>query len=188
MPDVGISIIWGGVAAAAVTATAALGSAFISRSIKISEFRQAWINSLRDDIAEYISKADEWMDIYVDINSTVEQNAKEEKPPTLANMRYKALALLRHIEMRLNLGEKPHQDLLEDLAVLVDPGKIRPDHTLTNPSRSDWEKHARDAVRHAREILKTEWEVTKHPWRMRFCQFVRSPQAALRALMRCPST
>src|SRR5208282_910101 len=102
-----------------------------------------------------------------------EQNAKEQKLPTLANIRYKALELLRHIEMRLNLVEKPHQDLLTELGVLINPGRIRPDPTLTEPSRSDWEKHARDAVRHAREILKTEWEVTKHPWRMRICQFIR---------------
>jgi hypothetical protein len=171
MPDAGISIIWGSVAAAAVTAIAAVGSAFISRSIKISEFRQGWIDALRDDIAEYISKADEWMDIYVDLNSTDNQNYKREKKPSLDNTRYKALALLRRIEMRLNLRESPHQALREELATLIDPGRIRPDITLTEPSRADWDEYARRAVRHAREILKREWDVAKHPLLSKICPF-----------------
>ena len=170
MPDVGISIIWGGVAAAVVTAIAAFGSAFISRSIKISEFRQDWIDALRDDIAEYISKADEWMDIYVDLNSAVDQDDKIRKKPSLDNVRYKALALLHRIEMRLNLREDPHQSLLQELATLVNPGSILPDRTKTEPSRADWDEHARFAVRHAREILKREWDVAKHPWLSKICQ------------------
>jgi hypothetical protein len=41
MQGAGLSIIWGGLAAAAVTAFAAISSAFVSESVKISEFKQA---------------------------------------------------------------------------------------------------------------------------------------------------
>ena len=51
-------------------------AALITREVKISEFRQAWINDLREDIAQYISKADEWMDIYLSHNIEDSQDKK----------------------------------------------------------------------------------------------------------------
>ena len=164
MLHVSTSIIWGGVAAATVTAIAAVGSAFISKSVKISEFRQAWINSLRDDIAEYIVRADEWVDVYVDLNSTA-GHLKGYKQSDLSDVRYKVLTLLHRIELRLNFRERTHEELYPALSVLVEPGQIPPDRSGIL-SRSNWENRAIDARRLARTTLKREWEVTKHPWRI----------------------
>ncbi|AYP22404.1 hypothetical protein [Pantoea agglomerans] len=45
-----------------------IGAALITRGLKISEFRQLWIDERRNDISEYISKAHEWIDIYLAFN------------------------------------------------------------------------------------------------------------------------
>jgi hypothetical protein len=52
MTGAGLSIIWAGLAASFIAAVASIAAAVISRQIKISEFRQAWINELRKDIAD----------------------------------------------------------------------------------------------------------------------------------------
>jgi hypothetical protein len=48
----------GALATAIVAAVAGITAATIAHSAKISEFRQAWINALRDDIASYFKELD----------------------------------------------------------------------------------------------------------------------------------
>ncbi len=59
--NVWLQIVLGG-AVAAVIAT--IITSRTSRSIKISEFRQAWINELRKDLADYIGAAHRWVRKY----------------------------------------------------------------------------------------------------------------------------
>ena len=40
-----------------------IGAALISRGVRISEFRQLWIDEIRNDISDYISRDHEWIDI-----------------------------------------------------------------------------------------------------------------------------
>jgi hypothetical protein len=62
-----MALLIGAIAAAIITAVAAITAAWISRSIKIAEFRQAWINALRADIATYVGIAEKrfrkWQEI-----------------------------------------------------------------------------------------------------------------------------
>lgn len=167
LPDTGISIIWGGVAAAAVTALAAISSAHISRQIKISEFRQAWINDLRKDIADYTGIAYKWFHKYyelelehLDPDDLVSRQRAELMP--IVN---EANVILRRIKLRFNPRDgnpdKAQDDaFLQTLSDIVNSSKLDPNHLA--PS---WDRLADQAVEQAREILKREWETTKHPLR-----------------------
>ena len=169
MPDIGsgISIIWSGVAAAVIVATGALTAARISQQMKISEFRQKWIDALRDDIADYLRSADKWFDTYQDINTTLDQDAKAQKVTAADEERYTTLKLLRRIQLRINPLDNPDKQedkaFLTNLAALINPGATPPD-AFGDRSRTAWNESVDLVLLQSRAILKREWQVTKHPW------------------------
>jgi hypothetical protein len=166
MTDAGISIVWAGVAAVTITASAAIVSIWISRQIKISEFRQAWVNDLRSDIADYTGIAYKWFHKYYELDL-------ENLPPDEMVIRQRqelvpivndANVLLRKIKLRFNPRDNQNKqqddEFLENLSSLVNATK------LDSPQlAASWDHLAETCVSQAREILKREWEVTKHPVR-----------------------
>jgi len=138
---------------------AALVTMFLNRQIKISEFRQAWINDLRADISEYVSKADEWVDSYLDANCETDQEKKAPLIKSMDQTKYYTFRILRRIEMRFKPDDKDGNELLADLLNLLDPSKL-PDHS----AKAEWKAMADGVVLKARQILKKEWEVTKNPY------------------------
>lgn len=137
-----------------------ISAAFIARGIKISEFRQAWIDGLRSDISEYIRKSHEWIDLYLDFNSVKKQKVKAEKAPELDRLKYDAL----HVHSRICLRFKPDDGdaniLLTELLDLLDPSKLTP-----NNQYPSWRVLSDKSVLRARVLLKEEWETTKNPLR-----------------------
>jgi hypothetical protein len=167
VPSTGISIIWAGVAASFVAAVASITSARIARQIKISEFRQAWIDDLRKDIADYSGVAEEWFQKYTELNNpNADHDEKVRRIRTeLMPVANKSLVILRRVQLRFNARDdnpdKAEDDaFLASLVALIDPGKLDPRHI-----GQSWEKLADDAVSRGRVILKREWEVVKHPFR-----------------------
>lgn len=150
--------IWG--AAAAVVA--AIVAAVIARELKISEFRQAWINDLRDELSEYMSKAYEWMDLYIDCNALPSQAKKAELVPHLEKVKYESFHLLWRVQMRFKPDDKNANALIGTLLDLLDPNAFGISAT---DAASRWRKRADEAVAQSRKLLKEEWEVTKNPWR-----------------------
>jgi hypothetical protein len=143
-----------------IAAAVAILVAFMTRALKISEFRQAWINGLRDEISEYTSKADEWIEMYIDFNSEPDQEVKAEVHPKLNSVKYDAFRMLRKIEMRFKPEDLKANVLLSSLHNLLDPAK------LSGSSRySSWRTQADEAILQARYLLKEEWEATKNPLR-----------------------
>lgn len=143
-----------------ITALVALLVAVMTRALKISEFRQAWINGLRDEISEYTSKADEWIEMYLDFNSETDQKVKAETEPKLNRIKYDAFRVRRKIEMRFKPEDLKANALLSSLYNLLDPAK------LSGSSRyGSWRCQADDAILQARHLLKEEWETTKNPFR-----------------------
>lgn len=134
-------------------------AALIAREVKISEFRQAWIDELRSDIANFISKADKWIDSYVSFNSELDQQNKNEMVEKLDKTKYGCFQILRRIEMRFKPGDEKGDALIANLRALLDPSK---NQTLGG-SKAEWTRAADSAVSHARHLLKEEWEVTKNP-------------------------
>jgi len=143
-----------------ITATVAILVAFMTRALKISEFRQAWINGLRDEISEYMSKADEWIEMHLDFNGEPDQEVKAEIYPKLNRVKYDAFRTLRKIEMRFKPDDLKANALLSSLLNLLDPAKLS-----SNSSYSSWRRLADDAISQAHHLLKEEWEATKNPFK-----------------------
>jgi hypothetical protein len=155
------------VAVAVIAAIAAFMAAWIAHSAKVSEFRQAWINDLRKDIADYISVAERWHRKNEEISEVPNKEERESKE--LFPIANEARALSRRIKMRFNPRENRYRteddSFLRALDDLLNPGLRNP----RNPDTS-WDSLANRGIEQAREILKREWEVTKklrlplRPW------------------------
>lgn len=148
--------LWSGVA----TALGAVVAAWLTRRSKISEFRQAWINDLRNDIADYIGASDRWMSAWEVLNSATHEERQKLVPggQTLSN---EARVILHRIELRLNPRENKYKRndeiFLDGLKALLDPQAA---------AAKPWRELADHAVMLGRELLKREWEVTKRTfWR-----------------------
>jgi hypothetical protein len=153
---------WAAIFAARTTARmagfAARMAANFSYSNKISEFRQAWINALRKDIADYISAAELWVQKWDELNflesSEKEIRVRQEALPLSVSAR----TILNRVRLHFN-PRADNPDIVEDnrflksLLDLLDPNKLDP-----NNLESSWRKLADSAVEQAREILKREWE------------------------------
>lgn len=141
----------------------AITAALIARGVKISEFRQAWIDGLRSDLTEYVTKAHEWVELYLEFNAEEDQAKKAAQAPTLHRFKYDALHYLNRIKLRFKPGDEAANRLIDKLGELLDPAKLVP----MNQS-SSWRELADRVVSDARALLKEEWEATKNPFRKPF--------------------
>lgn len=128
--------------------------AIMARQLKISEFRQIWINEIRKEISEYITKADEWSETYLDYNLESEHEKKAQGYLKLNSIKYEAFRLYRSIKIRFKLDDDEANELLSTLINLLDP---------KFSERNTWGKEADKAILQARILLKKEWETTKNP-------------------------
>jgi hypothetical protein len=128
-------------------------AAVVSHRTAISNHRQAWINALRNDLAEYfkaLQQIHDLMPFYLQ-DSQKYEGAK-------AEIRTRLFFVYERIRLRLNINEKPHVELERKLHEFLD----EPIHeAMAGRKKID------EAVELARKLLKREWEVTKHPWKAR---------------------
>lgn len=143
-----------------------VAAALIAKEVKISEFRQVWINELRADIAAYICKAEKWMDSYISFNAEQDQEKKRVMADGLDNIKYGCFQVLRRIEMRFKPDDERGNALVQSLRDLLEPTKS----SVLPASKSKWADLADSATAQARTLLKEEWEVTKNPLK----KFIRS--------------
>lgn len=132
----------------------------MARQLKISEFRQGWIDGIRKDIAEFICKAHEWIDLYIVINEKEDQKEKAELAPKLDRIKYDAFHVLWRIELRFKPNDAEANNLLFSLKELLNPSNL-----TRNNQYSSWRELADSSVFEARNLLKEEWETTKNPFR-----------------------
>ncbi|VTZ28121.1 conserved hypothetical protein [Methylocella tundrae] len=133
---------------------AAFTAAWISRSVKISEFRQKWIDELRNDISTYVGAAEEWFRKWDEINSIPFEESEERgrrDREELFPIYNKACVILQRIKLRLNAKEPDHNLLQNDLQDLIH----------CPPPGTAWQQLRDEAVEKARKVLKDEWEETK---------------------------
>ncbi len=126
---------------------AAITAALIARSVMISNHRQAWINALREDLAEFFTA----IDVIHFTTAVLSQGGDAGRLEEQQKARNDVLLAYRKILMRLNMNELLHQQLEKSLeSLLTVRGKTVNQDDLTA------------AVTLARVILKREWEVTKY--------------------------
>ena len=136
---------------------AALVAALIAKSVKISEFRQAWIDNLREDISLYISKAHEWIDLYIKFNKEEDNSKKGELSSQLDRLKYDSLHILTRIKLRFKADDKSGNELIQQLLDLLDSKKLEPGRQY-----SSWKESSDKVETTSRKLLKKEWEVTKN--------------------------
>ncbi len=151
-----MTLLIGAIAAAIITAFAAMTAAWISRSIKIAEFRQDWIDELMADISTFIGVAEEWFRKWEQLNDSSSEERGRRVPDELFPIANRARVIFGRIKLRFNPesnnpSKKQDDKFLQSLSDLLN----RPE------SGASWFKLADDAVEEARKILKREWEVTK---------------------------
>jgi len=130
-----------------VSLVAAIAAALITRSVMVSNHRQAWINGLREDLAAFFTA----IDVVHFKMAALSQAADTGKLEEQQKARNDALLSYGKILMRLNMMEPLHQRLeacLESLLVIRN-------ETVDQNALAD-------AVLLARRILKQKWEVTKY--------------------------
>lgn len=147
------------ITAALIAAFAAIFAALMARELKISEFRQAWINGLRDEISEYTTKAHEWMELFLETNPSIDQAHKEEMYKKLNALKYESFRVYRKIQMRFKPTDEAANKLLASLLDLIDPAKSG----VSGNAYGVWRNHAEETILEARHLLKEEWETTKNP-------------------------
>jgi fumarate reductase subunit C len=137
---------------ASIAAVVALVGLVASKEQKTSEFRQTWIDELRNDLAIYLSR----------INAAYD--AKAASYPTGAELwtvvREDMTSMndaSNRIRLRLNHKEKPSQDMLKTINEI---------DRLFIPGDQAEKPHEIDVlqkrlVTEAREVLKTEWNRVK---------------------------
>lgn len=156
----GLSPLWSSVLwTAAAAIIAAIVAALLARSLKISEFRQAWINSLRDDAAELIGLLGDAHEAGVRANGEFAATGAEIWRTEFAPAVAKARTFQARIRLRIN--PKPNKNSEDDSRFLAALDHLV-EGCIHRASLCD-DLHSR---RHrfeteARLLLKREWQSTK---------------------------
>ena len=135
---------------ALVAASAGITAAWISHSAKISEFRQAWINGLRDDLAMYFRELEA---LHFHVGRILKASDSEklgELEQKKQDTRNSLLFAYRRILLRLNMKETLHRELSTKLKAFLTVEQRVPDQDKVD-----------DVIALSQAVLKEEWEATK---------------------------
>ena len=151
--------------AQAIVAIATIGAALIAGLIafvnltlnkeqKTSEFRQAWIDALIDDLSAFFSAIDALARAKSDSTSATHLALTDEQSST---HRHVATQALYRMKIRLNPDEVDHIELLRLLAKAMDEQQVNAGNLTTDKTVAAINR----AVDHARPVLKAEWKRVK---------------------------
>ena len=151
--------------ATAITAVVTCAVSFVTMSLtkelKTSEFRQAWIDGLRDDLAKFFGAARAFARASqsVQVHGQNYQSAPLSFGPAQAGeFRYQAAEAFSRVKLRLNPKEVEHIELLRLMRSAIDQqNEMLAAHTPVEPVLA-----AIDAANeYAPQVLKREWERVK---------------------------
>lgn len=150
------------VVASLITAAVSFVTLTLTKEQKTSEFRQAWIDSLREELAGFLAAARAFARA-VEIFNTYGPEYKEKtqlriSEEKIGDLRYQAAETLSKIQLRLNPAEPEHKELLRLLRRAVDEQNTM----LKEKSSIEATLKAIElAADYAQPILKKEWERVK---------------------------
>ena len=164
----------GYILSAIIGASVATAALIVNRENKISEFRQEWINGLRDDVGSLISHLT--MLVTKKSELKTEDKAYRQKYTSASDRKEitknanKILADIRDysteiiklsalIELRLNADETKRTEDEKKMIGLLDGVRKECEHTEVN--REEFEKLVTNIKNCTGSILKSEWEKTK---------------------------
>ena len=153
------------VIASVLAALIAAGISFIHLTLtkeqKISDFRQTWIDGLREDLSTFFSLSRAMARATEEVRLSEEQKSNSKFGFTedqVREMRLPVAQAYYKIKLRLNAGEAYHIQLLrlidDALAAQISSTRMDSDGTKTIPALES-------AVEYSRHVLKTEWNRVK---------------------------
>ena len=149
------------IVAALITGALSFVNLTMTKEQKTSEFRQSWIDCLREDLATYFSAIRTIARAHQALYKTGEKYKDQNFPwsdAQIAEQRQVALEVLYRIKLRLNPDEKEHEELLRLLNVALEAQR---NMTKAQPSSDATVKAIDAASDYARPVLKTEWKRVK---------------------------
>ncbi|BBL74796.1 hypothetical protein MishRS11D_18940 [Methylomagnum ishizawai] len=148
--------------AALITAAVSFVSLTLTKEQKTSEFRQAWIDALREELASFLAAARAFARA-VEILNTYGPDYKDKtalriSDEKVGDLRYQVAESLCKIQLRLNPNEPEHQELLRLLRRAVSE-----QNAMVNNKTGVEEtmKAIEIASEYAQPVLKKEWERVK---------------------------
>lgn len=148
--------------AALIAAAISFVNLTLTKEQKTSEFRQAWIDALRQDLATFFATArtfaranQELQHFGVGAQGGAPLSFTEQK---ISDLRYQIAETRYRIQLRLNPKEPDHVELLRLMQAAIE----KQQSALSTPNATDVVLLAVDrAAEFAPKILKTEWERVK---------------------------
>lgn len=148
--------------AALIAGAIAFVNLTLTKELKTSEFRQSWIDGLREDLAKFLGAARAFARA-VEVVHTFGPDYKDKVPLLISDekigeLRYQAAEMLSKIRLRLNPDEPEHEELLRLLvkAVTIQNGTL-----ASGGSVADTIEAIEAANEYARPVLKKEWKRVK---------------------------
>ena len=138
--------VLGPIVAAIIAGAVAFLASVFSKEQKTSEFRQAWIDALRNDLSELISIV-----LQISDEILVRHKRGESTEEIQAHLRTKESEFQRleniKARIRLRLNPKEHKVLLEAVKTMSDP--------------SDHDAKSEALIAESQRVLKAEWKRVK---------------------------
>ncbi|WP_458072189.1 hypothetical protein [Rhodanobacter sp. BL-MT-08] len=148
--------------AALIAGAVAFVNLTLTKELKTSEFRQAWIDSLREELAMFFgaarafARAVDMVHIFgADYKAKVLLPISDEK---IGDLRYQAAEMLSKIKLRLNPDEAEHEELLR---LLVKAVSTQNDMLANRGSVTTTLSSIEEGNEYARRVLKKEWNRVK---------------------------
>jgi hypothetical protein len=150
------------VSASLIAATIAFVNLTLTKELKTSEFRQAWINALREDLSVFFACARAFARATEEqhkFNGTQEKvNAFEISKEKVSDIRYQVAEVYSRITLRLNPEDSEHEELLRLMAVAIS----KQNEALSTKSNSqETMKAIVRATDYSRPLIKKEWNRVK---------------------------
>ena len=134
----------------------------LTKEQKTSEFRQAWIDALREDLSSFFATARAFARASQELQHFGGGN-KDGAPlsfteQAISDIRYRIAETRYRIQLRLNPKEPEHIELLRLMQSAIE----KQQNALGSPASTDAALEAIErAAAYAPQILKTEWERVK---------------------------
>ena len=150
------------VTASLITAIISFVNLTLTKEQKISEFRQAWIDALREDLsiffacARAFARATEEQFIFTEESEN--KNKFKISPEKISEIRYQVAEVYSRIQLRLNSEDIEHNELIRLLGVAIQ----KQNAALAEKSDStETMKAIQIATEYSRPLLKMEWNRVK---------------------------
>ena len=148
------------VTASLITATIAFVNLTLTKELKTSEFRQAWIDALREDLSVFFACARAFARSTEEHFhfSNREDNAFKISEEKVSDIRYQVAEVYSRIMLRLNPEDNEHEELLRMMRSIISKQN---EAIAAKANSQETMKAIQVATDYSRPLIKKEWNRVK---------------------------